>query len=551
MSDFGAKLKQSSRVADIIGTKVKTLEKQNVAVEEKSKVDYSANVFYKTIFDPNMTPDEKQKQVAKELATIGTKEQNRVRVQQLEQIKEYLQLQRENMASKIISITDTDVMARLQQVYTDMNNGMIDFNEAIAPILEIVEAMNVVRKEGKTADLFTDIRKDRGAEQAINDKKAAVENDFRTTKSLIDQLNLDIAYLSEEKSLFGFGGIKKEAQQQINAKQLEIEAATQKLFGLEKALVAVNSELEVSVNDETDFGKAKKTIREMLDLSAEEHKLNQQKTVEKALAFVKTSKTSLNDIKGHLTGLNGQIDNLTDANHSMINAYAILGEGMKDAEKEIVTKRGEISLPVEGESMIAKMQRDESLRTIDEHTTMLSASAADTELTFADLSSQSSRIRTMKDSNKNQMDKVQKLATAGVAGTADRLSVVLQAVGAAALGESSEIARETITAMNDTTNEIALRESMRVAFGSQEINSDIQKAMEDLAAYGEVTKAATEVTTQSVKEMRQNLDQLKDIATSLQEDLKAQGAIYSEAGEVSKDAGVAQVTPTSNDPFKL
>jgi hypothetical protein len=201
--------------------------------------------------------------------------------------------------------------------------------------------------------------------------------------------------------------------------------------------------------------------------------------------------------------------------------------------------------------MIAKMQRDDVIRTIDEHTSMLAASAADTELTYADLSSQSSRIKTMKDSNKNQMDKVQKLATAGVAGTADRLSVMLQAVGAAAIGESSEIARETILSMNDKTNEIAMKESMRVAFGTTQINSDIQKAMEDLAAYGEVTRAATDVTRESVAEMRAGLDQLKEIATSLQDDLKTQGAIYSEANSAAEQAGTPVVTPSGNNPFKI
>jgi hypothetical protein len=549
---FGAaRLKQVSRVSEIIGTRATPAATQKIDVEEKRDANISANVFYKTIFDTSLSPDEKQQQVAKELATIGTKEENRIRVQQLEQIKEYLQLQREKMASSIISITDTDVMARLQQVYSSMNTSMIDFNESIKPILDIVEAMNVVRKEGKTADLFLDIRNDRRDEQAIKDKKGEIENRFSAIKNTIDSLNVDIAHLQEEKTLFGFGGIKKEAQQEINVKLIQIDEANTQLRALETELTTINAEIVQSTNDETDFGKAKKTIREMLDLSANDHKENQKKTVEKALDFVKTSKSSLNDIKGHLVGLNGQIDNLTDANHTMLTAYAILGEGMKDAEKEIVEKRGTVAQKVEGESKIATMQRDDVLRTIDEHTTMLSSSASDTELTFADLTSQASRIATMKSANKGQMDKVQKLSTSAVAGTADRLSVVLQAVGAAALGESSEIARETLVSMNDTTNEIALRESMRVAFGTQEVNADIMKAMEDLSAYAEVTKAATSITQESVSEMRQNLDQLKDIANSLQDDLKAQGAVYSEASGASVKPVAVDAVPTSNDPFKL
>jgi hypothetical protein len=555
MSDYenGAKLKQatSSRLSEIIGTKAKATTAQKAEVEEKRDANISSNTFYKIIFDPNLTPDQKQKEVAQKLAAISTKEENRIRVQELENIKEYLQLQRENMASKIIALTDTDTMARLQQVYTSMNNGMLEFNEALQPILDIVDAMNTVRKEGKTADVFSDIRNDRRNEEALNAQRAEIESAFKTAQLRIDNLNYDNANLAEEKSLFGFGGIKKEAQQQINVNNMEIEKAKAELSDLQVKLETLTSTSAAAEEGAAEYVEAKKTIRKMLDLASDQHKENQKKTVDKALEFVKTSKTSINDIKGHLTGLNGQIDNLTDANHTMITAYAILGEGMKEAEGEIVAKRNDVVKSIEGESMIAKMQRDDVIRTIDEHTSMLAASAADTELTYADLSSQSSRIKTMKDSNKNQMDKVQKLATAGVAGTADRLSVMLQAVGAAAIGESSEIARETILSMNDKTNEIAMKESMRVAFGTTQINSDIQKAMEDLAAYGEVTRAATDVTRESVAEMRAGLDQLKEIATSLQDDLKTQGAIYSEANSAAEQAGTPVVTPSGNNPFKI
>ena len=551
----GAKLQEARRasVADIVGRKTSTNTSQKVEVEEKRDANIQSNAFYKVIFDPNLAPDVKQKEVASILSEVGTKEQNREKVQQLEQIKEYLQLQRENMASRIIAITDTGVVARLQQVYNDMNSDLNDFNDAIKPILDIVAAMNTVRTEGKGGQLFAEIRDDRNDEKEFNSKKAAIENRFNVIRSDIENLRTSNDNLGTQKTLFGFGGVKAEAQQQIATNDRKIIELTTELDNLATDLTNLqNTGTNATKEGTPEYLEAKKTIRNMLDLSADEHRENQKKSVEQALKFIKTSKTSLNDIKGHLTGLNGQIDNLTDANHTMITAYAILGEGTKEAEKNVVAKRNEISTEVEGESMIVKMDRDEKLRVIDEHTTMLSATAADTELTFADLNSAASRIRTMKDSNKNQMDKVQKMATAGVAGTADRLSVVLQAVGAAALGESSEIARETLTAMNDTTNEIALRETMRVAYSSQDINSDIQKAMEDLAAYGEVTKVATEITTQSMSEARQGLEQLKDIATSLQADLKEQGSIASKTAGMVEDAGTVVVTPSGgNDPFKL
>lgn len=548
----GARMARVSKtnVADIIGTKKNAVTATASQVEETRGINIAANTFYKIIHDPALTPEQKQKAVAETLSKIGTKEENRERLRQLEEYKEYLQLQRENMAQKIISITDTDVMARLQEVFVKMNNGMLEYDEAMKPIMDIIDAMHVVRKEGKTNELFAEIRDDRRNELAFDAELNDIKKRFDSAQRNIDDLLVSNSVLAEKKGFFGFGGTTEEARTQIARNNVEIERLKGEASNIEKNLSELTAKKQEAVNDETEYGKAKNVIRGMLDLSADEHRENQKLVVAKATDFVKTSKQSLGDIRGHLVSLNGQIDNLIDGNQFMTAAYAVLGEGMKDAEKTIRAERETVATPSDDEGMIAKMQRDDKIRVIDDHASMLSTSYTDTELTFADLSSQRSRITTMKDANTGQMDKVRKMHTQGVAGVADRLSVVLQAVSQAAIGEASAIAKDTMTQMNDSTNMLAMKESMRVAMQGQEVNSDIVKAMEDLEAYGEVTRAATGIMTESVTEIRTNLEQLKSIASNLQDDLKEQSSIHSVAGNESPQV---QNSPQSvdSDVFKF
>lgn len=549
MSDFGAaKLKEArqARIAEITGVKAKTV--QTETAKDTRAENIAANTFYKIVLNPELSPEDKQKAVAKTLATVGTKEENKATIKALDEFKEFLQLQRETMAGKIIDVTNTNTTAQLQQVYTTMNDGLIEFNEAMKPILEIIDAMHVVRKEGKTNEIFSDIRNDRSVETEFNGKISGIKQRFEAAQQLINDLTNENARLSEDKALFGLLGVRQSSREKIALNEISIIQAKDNIVRLEQELSAVSAQAPVSVEDDSEFGKAKATIRAMLDLSAEEHQRNSANTVEKAKKFVAVSKSALGGIRGSLTGMGDQIDDLTDANQSMISAYAILGEGIKEAGSEIKTKRETLATPAEEESMITKMKRDNELRAIDDHLTVLSSSAVDTEKTFADLSTQSVRIKTMADSNSSQVEKVRVMHTQGVAGVADRLSTVLQAVGQAAIAESATIARDTMVQMNDATNEIAMKESMRVAVATGEVNEELVKAMEDLYQYKDVVADATKITRENVAELEQNLESIRELASSVQDAVKENASVHSSI----KIEATEQPSKSAEDtPFKI
>ncbi len=139
--------------------------------------------------------------------------------------------------------------------------------------------------------------------------------------------------------------------------------------------------------------------------------------------------------------------------------------------------------------------------------------------TYSDLTSGAIRIKTMKDAVDQQSIRARTMHSQGISGVADRLSVVLQAVSSAALGEASAMAKDTLQQMAENTNKVAQKESIRIAMGIEEQNTDLTKAIDDLGSYGEVVRAATTITREGLTEMRGKLDELKTLAESVQGDI--------------------------------
>ena len=79
-------------------------------------------------------------------------------------------------------------------------------------------------------------------------------------------------------------------------------------------------------------------------------------------------------------------------------------------------------------------------------------------------------MKTMKDAVDQQMNRACAMHSQGISGVADRLSVVLQAVSSAALGEALALAKDTLQQTAEHTNKVAQKESIRIATGIEEQN---------------------------------------------------------------------------------
>jgi hypothetical protein len=506
------------------------------------------NPVYKIMLSEETMPEQKRDAVAAFLTFAGTKEENKARIKAYQEFEEYTQSVREQMAQEIIRLTDTETFSELKSVYDELNNALIDFDEKMRPLTDIVDAIYVLRTNDKTLDAFREIQSDRKTEEQQAELRAEIGRKFDENQQRITECTRDIAALGEEKMWFGFGGIKESARKQIAEREDAVVEARREVDRLQTQL----ADLDKAGPGETslgEFAEQKAKLRELLDISSDTHKQRQKELVDSALSFVTLAKQRIGSVRQHLDKMNDQVDNLYDANSRMSGVYAVLAEGIKEAEVVNQTTRGGlVDAPID-ETLIAKMRRDEDRMAIEDHIRALDASGANTVSTYADLTSQTIRIKTMRDANQSQMDKARVMHTQGVAGVADRLSVVLQAVSSAALGESSAMAKDTLATMVGNTNKVAQKEAIRVAMGVSELNDDVVKAIDDLGAYGEVMRASTDITRKGLAEMRDNLAKIKELAESVQGDIHENIAVAADVG--ANTARQRETPPATKNPFGL
>jgi hypothetical protein len=518
----------------------------------------ASNTFYKIMLDGEAEPRAKMEACAKALAYAESKDQSRERLEEFKAFKEYLQFERKRMAQQIIDLTDTEAFAELKTVYDELNNSLISFEQKIAPLTDIVDAVYTLRMNGLTFDAFKEIILDKEAEAKLAALRARQEHDFKALSTEITSIAEQNAVLAENKAFFGLGGTKKAAREEIARNTLLLERKKAELEDLTSKIKDVAGHAPRESTLSAEFVTAKNKLRELLDISSDEHKQRQRDLVNAAQSFVNTTETRVGGISKHFEGMDRQINNLLDANFSMREIYAVLNDATKEAHTHNETRRQSLQAATgvdEGE--LEKMNRERNKRDLENYITSLNASSVDTTAVLAELTNSSHRIKSMKDGNEQQISKTRQLHSSGVAGVADQLSTVLQAVSAAALGESSEMARMSLERMNTKTQDLSQKEVIRLALGTHETNTDLNKALQDLEQYGEVVRTATTITREGLKETKDLLGKLEHAARDVQRDVKESFAVAADVlaghGDEPKANPAEAPKPSGSapDPFKL
>lgn len=533
---------------------------RTVSATESKFAAIASNPFYSVVFNPELSPEQKKAELTKLRVYEGTKEENREKAKAYDLFKEYLQEQRELMSREIISLTDTETFAELQSTYRDINDALLKFEEDMAPLTDIIDAVYALRTaEGgsKVLDAFKEIKADANREVEIQQRRDEARSEFEVAQGDVSTINRDIASLRTQKTLFGLGGLKPEAAAAIARREIELEEAIERVSAAENTLTSINTETIANTSKLGDnLVVAKEKLKELLNLSGSEHTDRQKQLVASALNFINTSKDRIGSIREHLGGMDTQIDNLSDTNTHMTQIYAIMTEAEKAASTENVKLREGLAAAPADENLIQKMERETKQRDIDEHIKAVAQSTVDTQATYADLASGAVRILTMKDATSNQIVKAREMHSRGVAGIADRLSTVLQAVSGAAISEAQSMAQDTHRHMVDSTNRIAQKESIRVAMGINDTNADLERLAADLESYGDISKASTGIIRSGLEEMSANLAKIEEIRNSVEQGTKEAIGIAAEVSATgSKPAGSGKVTmPKSGaapSPFKL
>lgn len=499
--------KESSRIA---------IRRRN-REEEKEEIGIETNSFYSIIMANDVELEEKVNQVSKALEFTNDKEADRTRIKQFEQFKEYLQSISETMSKQRIEMTDTGTFSELQKVYGDFNNDLNDFIDKIKPLTDITDALYTLRKNGETRSVLQKIQQDKANTRDKQDRIVDLNKTIDEGENLMAELRKENVILAENKSFFGFGNIKPESKAQIQENEIKIAETYDNVSNCTKERDKLLAEIE-GINNSTEYSFEAQKLKELLDLNSEQHVQRQAELVQSALQFINSGKERFGEIRKHLELMNQQIEGLTDNNSQMQQIYAVLNDGTKKAEEANKTKRENLMNIPEPTSQIEKMKLDKEKRDLDEFIDTVSQSTVDTMQTYGELSMEEIKLRNMQAATKNQSQSAATMHSRGIASVASQLSVVLTAVNSAAINESQVMAADTLTQMANVTNDVAKKESIRIATGRDDVNIELEKTLQDLVEFGDTQRQATEITRDAIKTMRDNLDELEKLSKNVQED---------------------------------
>ncbi len=486
----------------------------------------STNTFFKIMVQSDVDPKAKKEAIAKALAFDQTSEEAKKALAEFEEFKAYLQAARKNMARDIIKLTDTDAMAEMQRVYQQINDGMLDFENKMRPLTDIVDAIHKLRMNGISIDVYEEIQRDKEAEERKIALRKQLEERLVAIEQDVSKLRQDNAALGEDRhwSLWGEGRIKADAQEQIARNDILLQEKQQALGALQDEIVETQ-EKAANESQFDEFATEKAALRELLDLSSEAHTERQKSIVEAAETYIETTEERVGTVLGHLGRMSDQTERLTNANFQIRTAYAILTDATDDAQALNQDKRDDLKGKKSSGSAIENMKIEETERHLEDHIAALGKSNIDTTRVLADLTQSGERVRTMKQSNDDQESNMRSLHTTGVASIADHLSTTLQTVSAAALGEASAAARDSMTRMRDFTTDISTKEAFRVAGGMQSTNEGLAKALDDLAHFGDMITTIKSIRREGLEENKRILADMQNKAESVHEEIREANAL--------------------------
>ena len=485
--------------------------------EEQENTGMETNTFYSIIMSEDVELEDKVNQVSKALEFTNDKESDRARIKEFEQFKEYLQSISETMSKQRIEMTDTATFSELQKVYGDFNNDLNDFIDKIKPLTDITDALYTLRKNGETRSVLQKIQQDKANSRDKQDRIVDLNKTIDEGENLMAELRKENVILAENKSFFGFGNIKPESKAQIQENEIKIAEIYDNVSNCTKERDKLLAEIE-GINNSTEYSFEAQKLKELLDLNSEQHVQRQADLVQSALQFINSGKERFGEIRKHLELMDQQIEGLTDNNSQMQQIYAVLNDGTKKAEEANKAKRETLINAPEPTSQIEKMKLDKEKRDLDEFIDTVSQSTVDTMQTYGELSMEEIKLRNMQAATKNQSQSAATMHSRGIASVASQLSVVLTAVNSAAINESQVMAADTLTQMANVTNDVAKKESIRIATGRDDVNIELEKTLQDLVEFGDTQRQATEITRDAIKTMRDNLDELEKLSKDVQED---------------------------------
>lgn len=457
--------------------------------------DLSNNPFMETIFNPDMTNEEKKAALVELLAfddqatdadgnEIDSIEANRVRQKQFEEFKAEMQRQRKKMAQDILHLTDRDTYAELAKMYKQIASEMSSYEKQLQPLLDIISAVDLVRQQGKLVEVYDSFGTDK-------EGMAKYENDLAQARALrekdaarLEEVKLAIGQANEDTTprFLGMGGgIRKRSRMKLVELQQELEKLEPRL-AQENALIA-KMEANPFIESLPELKEAKKIVKDLVELGTEQHRQRIQDLIDTADNFINTT-----DVRGHAVldsylQRREHINNLSEGNSGLNDVYALISDATKVAkERDDVTLKKYEKAPElpEGqeEDAMDRIVRERMRDAVLKHVTNEKRSQKDTEQVRSELETQKLALVTTGDNNETHILDARALVGSVNAQVAEGLATALDSVTGAATDLARLVAEDINQRMKKKNFEVIAGEVTRMSQNSEQSADKLKKSAE-------------------------------------------------------------------------
>jgi hypothetical protein len=522
-----------------------TATKTQVATETEFK-NIESNTF-KQIIESNLSRQEKVTTFAQELLKTDTKEQARAVIADLEEFKAYMQQERRIWSMGSLELASTEVLSELQGVYKEMNEGMSGINNELNPMVEMLQGLSELRLAGKTTEAYQEIAGDNEEaarrERVKAEQAARVDQIARDTKTAEEDLRV-----AKTKTRMLIGGYSKDQKEVIERLSMKIEDLNKENDDLTQEIIRTTEEFSKprssSLGDDPKIIKAKQQLTELMNTPEAELDAKQQRLKSAVMAYINGIDAKTKQARSTLEKQAEQCTMSLDQAGAMRSVYAIINDATKEAkvksQDNFAAVEGEIS---QSDSESRKIELEERQAVLSDHIDLLSSTGRETLDTLAEVTSSQMRVKAMQDSNRQEIQKVNRLHTSGNAGMAERLLTVFNGVNAAASHEASAMVENSIGAMNESTTKLLHRGILANAIGLGEENEARLKVIADMEDASKVLRAATEEQASQLAALDESNQQMFEQAEALKKDLAAMANLNARnksANDNVTDAGVAR-----------
>lgn len=510
-SDFEAQLARATGKSSETETKTATFAEKRQQKKNDTSASIKDNPFVQIALS---TPDpQAQKAAMVKLMTYVDAETTAKHMNALAEYNAFQQSERQRLAIQLIEMTDTKTFSNMQRVLLDINNGVLDFEQQIAPFMEIINAVRLIQSEDATTDILSEMREDSKLAEEFKVKMRGFDDQLSLIAESIKAKMVDIEKHKRNRGLLGFGDIKASSKSAIDLLNVEIAGLEKDRQAIVAQKDAARTEAKQTSSKFEHLKDAKAILSKMLNLSEGDHEARHEQLIKTASNFVMTTKERVAGTLEHSVKMGDQIKSLSDLAFTMRGSYSVLSEAAKEAEK--INSAAHEALKAELSNIsdpLTKMNKEKISRDMAKHITTLNDAAAETTDVISDLTISSQRIEQMEAANVAQIKKTQQIQTSGIAGVADNLSSVLTAINQAAIGQASTAAQQSLRRMNTNTINLTQEQMLNAAKSRNDDNSALIKALEQLSGFGEIIEIANQAAQEAIEENRDLLGQMRKTA---------------------------------------